>query len=484
MRDDFVETPPLPPDAISWVISVFRRELLEPSSIYQDSTSTAIPIQSLTTTKVAETPLSRRNMTSILKKGLFVKMANLNHIDDHHTNPPPTTAKSESLVKESENMTHLRDDGSIGTAPSYTFYAPEDVLPKTKFILHTSRDILEHLQLWLNVPYPLSKLDFVALPSIEDNLQSSLGLISCKTSFLRSPEDITTLEHHQSAIEISEAIVKQYFGGLLSPKMWRQNWLWEGIIQYLSRWIFTPLQPLWPISEMYLLERKLKALDVDVLQGWESVMNGTNDNGENNDFYIDKSAAILTMLHSAMGDENFRSCLGAFLITFKYQTAEPTDLWQICSKKANGTKNIKEMMSMWTNQPGFPLLTVCSFIVFIIHKKLIKMNYFQVNKNNGTLSISQKPFKLAEFLAVLEDPSFDNETEIPTTMPTTTTTLSAKDAKKKATKWIFPIQYSTSTKEEEIIWLDSHESEWFMHKLYLLNYLCAFKLRALFIRVT
>ena len=100
-----METPPLPPDAISFVISVFRRELLEPSSSYQEQITTAIPIHSLTTSKVSEVPLSRRNMTSILKKGLFAKMVNLNHADDHHTNPPPTTAKSESLIKESENMT-------------------------------------------------------------------------------------------------------------------------------------------------------------------------------------------------------------------------------------------------------------------------------------------------------------------------------------------------------------------------------------------
>lgn len=374
--------------------------------------------------------------------------SNNNAHQENHTTVAPMT-KSENLLKDNDGS-HV-DDGVIRSAPSYTFYAPENILPRTKFILHKSRDILEHLQQWLNVPYPLSKLDFVALPSIEDNLQSSLGLISCKTAFLKNSDSITTYEYHSSANEIAEAIVQQYFGGLISPKTWKQNWLWEGLIRYLSRLIFTPLQSDWPIGEMYLLDTTFKALDIDVLQGWESVLNGTDDKGENNDFYIHKSAAILTMLHSAMGDENFRKCLGTFLNTFKYQTAEPSDLWQICSKKANGSKNIKEMMNQWTHQSGFPLL--------------------YVNKNDSSITINQKAFKFEEFSAVLEDITFDNDTDIEvTTIPTTT--MSPKEARKRNLKWMFPITYATDVNDvKDTIWLDGFECEYFAKLFISLNVL-------------
>lgn len=426
------------------MISVFRREFLESSSTYHATTSTAIPIQSLTSaSKVSDNLISndkilRRNMTSILKTGLSIKMAKLSHDDHTHA---PVTQKSESLTKETDNhSTTPDDDGIIRTAPSYTFYAPESILPKTRFILHTSRDILEHLQHWLNVPYPFSKLDFVALPSIEENLHSSLGLISCKTSFLRDANTVTSYEYQRSAIEISEAILQQYFGGMISPKTWKQNWLWDGIIRYLSRLIFAPLQPHWPTEEKYLLETKLRALDIDVLQGWESIENGTDAMGENNEFYIDKAASILEVLHSAMGEENFRSCIGAFITNFKYMTAEPNDLWQICSKKSNGSsKNIKEIMHLWTSQVGFPLITV--------------------SKINTTITINQKTFKMAELVAVHTDPSFENNNENlteTTTISTTTTTLSPKDAKKRLIKWTFPIKYTTNNKDiKDTIWIDS-----------------------------
>lgn len=401
-----------------------------------------MPTHSLTTASkitgslIKNDHMLRANMSKIFNTaGIMKSFANLQKEDQ--TQPPHVTQKSENQVKE-ENHGIVADDGVIRSAPSYTFYAPEEILPKTRFILHTSRDILEHLQMWINVPFPFSKLDFVALPSIEENLQSSLGLISVKISFLRDANVMTSYENQNSAVELSEAILKQYFGGLISPKTWKQNWLWDGTIRYLSRLMLTPLQPMWQIGEKYLLENKLRALDIDVLQGWDSVLNGTDEMGENNEFYIDKSAAVLEVLHSALGEENFRLCMGAFITAHKYSTAEPSDLWSVCSKKAS--KNIRDMMHLWTSQSGFPLVVV--------------------SRSNMTVNIHQKSFKLAEFTAVHEDPSFDDNTTETTTTPTTTTTLSPKEAKKRATKWTFPIQYITTNKDlKDTVWIDSVESE-------------------------
>lgn len=369
-----------------------------------------------------------------MKKGLSI---NLNNQDDnnHHHNVPI----SANLIHPNFNNTDNTTDLDIKTAPSYTFYASKDTLKKSKFILLTSRDVLEYLQTWLNVPYPLTKLDFVALPSLNQDLMSSLGLITCRQSFLREPDTITTEEYHMSAIKISEAIVQQYFGGLISPKIWKYSWLWEGIIKYLGRFILSPLQPLWPMDEIFLMQTVTKALDIDSLQGWENIIQGTSENGINEDFYIDKSAAILSMMYSAMEEENFRTCLGKFLNTYKYQTAEPTDLWQLCTKQMNFTKNIKEMMSLWTTLPGFPLLNV--------------------TKKGSTISISQKPFQTAEFLAILKEPDFDNDTELATTtIATTTTTQSSR--KVKPIKWIFPVKYITNTEKiEDTLWFNTTEGK-------------------------
>lgn len=138
-----------------------------------------------------------------------------------------------------------------------------------------------------------------------------------------------------------------------------------------------------------------------------------------------------------IGEDNFRKCLGNFIKIHQYQTALPDDLWSICSKKANSTKNIKEMMHLWTTQAGFPLV--------------------YLNKTNSSISIMQKAFRFEEFSAVHEDLSFDNET-IETTTPVSTTTMSSKEAKKRNLKWSFPINYATNVNYvQDTIWFDSFE---------------------------
>lgn len=56
------------------------------------------------------------------------------------------------------NETDPMDDPNAKTAPSYTFYAPQKILQRSTFVLEMSRDVLEYLQDWLGVKYPLAKL--------------------------------------------------------------------------------------------------------------------------------------------------------------------------------------------------------------------------------------------------------------------------------------------------------------------------------------
>ncbi|EDS40362.1 alanyl aminopeptidase [Culex quinquefasciatus] len=464
LRDDFAETPPLPPDSISWVISDFKRQLLDPSPIYQTvnvSKDARKPLleptkQPAKLTKAEKKPF--RNLTAVLLSKNLFKLTN--------NQPPskPSANESSTVVPMAENIiqgnhtnqgagsdsnhTSAADALEIKTAPAYSFYAPKSYVDKGSFVLHTSRDILEYLQQWLGVAYPLSKLDFIALPTLDEDLTSSLGLIVCRTSFLSSPENVSTKEYHMSVVKISEGIVKQYFGGLISPKAWKHSWLWEGIIQYLSRFILTPIRPLWPMNELFLIETTTRALDMDALQGWESIYTGTTDTGDNDPFYIDKSASMLAMLQSAVGESNFRQCLGKFLKTFKYQTAEPADLWILCSKQVNYSKNVKEMMNFWTHLAGFPLVNV--------------------TRTGDELHISQVPFAPAEFLAINDDPSLDENDPLATfgdgstTTSTTTTiapTVASKD--KRRIRWVFPISYVTSNSDQlpDTIWMNTTETK-------------------------
>ena len=179
MEDEFIETPPLPPDEIAWVVSDFQHESLEPSSTYQVA-STATPMLYIYTTKAPTDNFTFRtdkrpfkNKTILNTKSLSI--ASILHDNNFNQN----TTKNhtiENLLLAGKNSTNTTDhdvnSGStdiIRTAPSYTFYASKKVLTRSKFVLQTSRDVLEYLQTWLGVPYPLAKLgDFIYILFVYD----------------------------------------------------------------------------------------------------------------------------------------------------------------------------------------------------------------------------------------------------------------------------------------------------------------------------
>lgn len=137
-------------------MSDFQRESLEPSSTYQITATTVAPDLLGRTIKPSsdnftfrsdKRPIKNIITTSLTKQLQIVKNISANgHVD----RPLNRT----TLLNETE----LIDDTDVRTAPSYTFYAPQKILQRSKFVLDMSRDVLEYLQDWLSVKYPLAKL--------------------------------------------------------------------------------------------------------------------------------------------------------------------------------------------------------------------------------------------------------------------------------------------------------------------------------------
>lgn len=309
-------------DAITWVVSDFQTKSLGPTA--KQSTITTMTTTAKPKAKGGQkTSSNNKNVTALT----------------HMVVKNPSISKL-LRIPTSDRM-DIANANQLKYGPIYTFYAQNELLDRSDFILNTSRSILEYLQTWLNVTYPLSKIDFVALPSLKKDAVSTLGVITLRTAFLNEKSAFTTDSYHRSALKLAEAIIKQFFGGMTSPRTLKDLWLWDGLIKYLSTVILSPLKPDWPLGDKYLLHTTTMSLDIDAIQGWFSIINGTNHDGINEDFYVDKTASVFAMMHASIGDEKFRSCLGHFVKTNKFKTAEPLDLWNICTKKSNGSKNIK-----------------------------------------------------------------------------------------------------------------------------------------------
>ena len=65
---------------------------------------------------------------------------------------------------------------------------------------------------------------------------------------------------------------------------------------------------------------------------------------------------MIRMLHDFIGREAFKTGMKAYLTKYSYKNAETPDLWKALGE-ASG-KPIDSIMSTWTSQMGFPLITV------------------------------------------------------------------------------------------------------------------------------
>lgn len=183
---------------------------------------------------------------------------------------------------------------------------------------------------------------------------------------------------------------------------------------------------------MQLQRYTISALNVDAVQQRQNILNSSHTKDDS--FHVDKTVAILSMLHATLGDEKFRGCLKSFIGTRRFLTAEPNDLYSACHRQINGTRDIRELLDLWTKQPGYPLLTVI--------------------RNGTTVEIFQRPFELGEFTAIQDESMFPNTSVVPPTTTTVTTPLRST----KSERWVFPVKY-VSDKGEGVIWLDKENGE-------------------------
>lgn len=69
-----------------------------------------------------------------------------------------------------------------------------------------------------------------------------------------------------------------------------------------------------------------------------------------------KGSSVIRMLHDYIGDDAFRLGLHNYLTEYSYKNTVTENLWSHLAKASN--KPVNEVMSTWTLQLGFPLVTV------------------------------------------------------------------------------------------------------------------------------
>lgn len=218
---------------------------------------------------------------------------------------------------------------------------------------------LEYYDEKFGVPYPLPKLDQVALPDFEAGAMENWGLVTYRESMMLAGPDANLELKRSIAITVTHELSHQWFGDLVTMAWWDDLWLNESfatIMEYYATDALYPELNIWP--EFFTADC-LMALQRDSLRGIQSVQQEVGSPAEIATLFdvaivYAKGARLILMLMRIMGEDNFYTGLKYYFERYQYKNTTGDDLWRALQPYADF--DIQKFMHAWISQPGFPAL--------------------------------------------------------------------------------------------------------------------------------
>lgn len=227
-----------------------------------------------------------------------------------------------------------------------------------------------------------------------------------ETCLLVDPENTSAVSKQWIALVVAHELAHQWFGNLVTMEWWTHLWLNEGYASFVEFLCIAHLFPEWDIWTQFVTDTYIKALELDGLRNSHPIEVPVGHPSEIDEIFDDisynKGASVIRMLHSYIGDEDFRKGMNLYLQRHSYANAETEDLWAALEEASN--KPIRAVMTTWTKKMGFPVLRITQ----------------KQNGNDRVLSLSQERF--------LSDGSIDKDNSL----------------------WMIPISVSTSESPNKI----------------------------------
>ncbi|XP_030076716.1 puromycin-sensitive aminopeptidase isoform X1 [Microcaecilia unicolor] len=240
-------------------------------------------------------------------------------------------------------------------------YTPVGKAEQGKFALEVATKTLPFYKDYFNVPYPLPKIDLIAIADFAAGAMENWGLVTYReTALLIDPKNSCSSSRQWVALVVGHELAHQWFGNLVTMEWWTHLWLNEGFASWIEYLCVDHCFPEYDIWTQFVSADYTRAQELDALNNSHPIEVSVGHPSEVDEIFdaisYSKGASVIRMLHDYIGDEDFRKGMNLYLTKFQEKNAATEDLWN-CLQKASG-KPIAAVMSSWTQQMGFPLIYV------------------------------------------------------------------------------------------------------------------------------
>jgi aminopeptidase N len=226
--------------------------------------------------------------------------------------------------------------------------------------LASAQDILADYNDYFAYPYPLPKLDSIAVPGGFSGAMENWGAITYNARLLLVGTS-STMQNRQTVFSIqAHEMAHQWFGDLVTMGWWDDTWLNESFASWLAAKETAARYPKWRWWEQEDESRE-SAMAADARATSHAIeQHVTNEleaiNSFDSDITYSKGEALLRMLEAYIGEDVFRQGIRSYTKNRAYSNAAAADLWNAL-RQASG-KNIPAVAAPWIEKPGFPLVSV------------------------------------------------------------------------------------------------------------------------------
>lgn len=248
-----------------------------------------------------------------------------------------------------------------GGATPINAYAPTGEQADGAYALHAATEILPFYNEYFGVPYPLPKLDLVAIPgNYEAGAMENWGditfidnalLFDAKTSGPRTRETIY--------LDVAHEMAHQWSGDLVTMGWWDNIWLNEGFATWMETKATDHFNPTWQMWPRAHADREL-AMAVDALPTTHPIQQTIADVSAANAAFdlisYQKGEQVIRMIEDWLGPDVFRDGMRVYMKAHAYGNTTSADLWAALSQVSH--KDVAPVATSFTEQPGIPLVSV------------------------------------------------------------------------------------------------------------------------------
>jgi len=240
--------------------------------------------------------------------------------------------------------------------------------------------VLEYFSEYFNIPYPLPKIDLVAIPDFEAGAMENWGLITFRTvALLFDEKRSSAASKERVCTTVAHELAHQWFGNLVTMGWWSDLWLNEGFATFVGTLATDHLYPDWKIFTSFVVTDLQSALNLDGLRSSHPVQVEVNKATEVDQIFdqisYQKGATIIRMLNACLGEQKFMDGIRIYLKRHQYGNTVTRDLWKALSESSG--IDVETLMGSWIKDVGYPVVSI---------------NDYKQGNNDITLSLSQKRF--------------------------------------------------------------------------------------------